>query len=202
MESHQPTDTQDDKVESCIRDQLGATHVQRQGRWRPMWLVDATIDGKRRELMVRGDRSGAVLGFPLRHEMLVQSFLHQRGIMVPAVHGWIEDVTACVMDRIPGRVDFVGVDESQRDTVMRDYMAIFGSDPPPSRRSCRRGRDQPLSGLGAHGRRGTRRIRTGLCRGGYRRLHRSCLLLVPESGDDVGATSRCTATLSPIARSG
>ena len=127
MESQQPTDPQDDKVESWIRDQLGATDVvvQRQGRWRPMWLVDATIDGKRRELMVRGERSDAEMGFPLRHEMLLQSFLHERGIMVPAVHGWIEEVPAYVMDRIPGRFDFVGVDESQRDTVMRDYMAIL-----------------------------------------------------------------------------
>jgi len=127
MEARESTESQDEKVERWIRDHLGATDVviKRQGRWRPMWSVDATIDGQRRELMVRGDRSDTLLAFPLHHEMLVQSFLHDQEIPVPAVHGWIDDVTAYVMDRVPGRFDFVGLDESQRDAVMRGYMAIL-----------------------------------------------------------------------------
>ena len=47
---------------------------------------------------------------------------HDLGIPVPKVYGWIDDVRAFVMDTVPGRPDFNGVGDEERDTVVDEYV--------------------------------------------------------------------------------
>ena len=96
--------------------------VRRQPRWRPVWFVDLELDGEVRELCVRGERVDAEIGFSLDHEMRFQQLLERHDLPVAHVYGWIDDPRAYVMDAVPGQADFRGVDENERDAVMRDYM--------------------------------------------------------------------------------
>lgn len=103
---------------------MGGTvqEIRRQPRWRPVWFVDLDRDGAVQHLCVRGNRSDVELVFPLEHEMRFQALLFDHGIPVPEVHGWIDGVDAFVMDVVPGRPDFDGVDDAQRDTVVDEYV--------------------------------------------------------------------------------
>ncbi len=109
--------------------------IRRQPRWRPVWFADLDRDGERMELCVRGDRTDMQLIFPLTHEMRFQELLHERGIPTAAVHGWIDDPPAYVMDRVPGRADFVDVPHAERAAVVDHYLevlaAIHALDPAP-----------------------------------------------------------------------
>ena len=78
------------------------TRVERQPRWRPAWFVDATGPSETFSLYVRGERLDARIGFDLHHEMRLQDLLGSQGIPVPRVHGWIDEPTAYVMDRVDG----------------------------------------------------------------------------------------------------
>lgn len=98
-------------------------HLSRQPRWRPVWFADVERDGSTLELCVRGERHDFPGIFPLEHEMLAQSLLHERGIPVPAVHGWIDEPRAFVTDRVPGRAHFE--DEDDREAVVDDYLRIL-----------------------------------------------------------------------------
>jgi aminoglycoside phosphotransferase (APT) family kinase protein len=123
----------DELVRAWLTDNIGAVvHLERQARWRPVWFADME-DG--RELCVRGDRTDFPGIYPLEHEMLVQSLLHERGIPVPAVHGWIDEPRAFVIDRVGGQPDFAGCTDEQRDRVMDDYLRILAEihalDPAP-----------------------------------------------------------------------
>ncbi|MCW2622779.1 MAG: putative protein kinase, partial [Frankiales bacterium] len=76
--------------------------------------------------MVRGERVDVPLVFPLRHEMVFQSLLEDNGIPVPHVYGWIEELPAYVMTRVPGRPDFApGTSTAERDQVVKEYMALL-----------------------------------------------------------------------------
>ena len=97
----------------------------RQARWRPLYFVDVEASGKVHELVVRGDRIDVPCVFPLEHEMLMQDQMHNGGIAVPAVHGWIDNPRCYVMDRVPGIPGFDGATEEQRQAVMRDYMKLL-----------------------------------------------------------------------------
>ncbi len=106
---------------------LGATvtGLRRQPRWRPVWFVDVDRDGERLELVVRGDRFDVPGVFPLEHEMLVQRLLDERGIPVPHVYGWCDAPRAFVTSRVPGEPDFAHATDSERESVMDDYLAIL-----------------------------------------------------------------------------
>lgn len=99
--------------------------VERQARWRPVWFVDVERAGETLELCVRGERVDIPGVWPLRHEMLAQSLMEAGGIPVPRVHGWCDDPPAFVTDRVPGRADFAGVDDAERDVVMDEYMKVL-----------------------------------------------------------------------------
>lgn len=99
--------------------------VTPQPRWRPVWWVTVERDGETRELCVRGDRVDTELQFPLRHEMLLQRLLFERGIPVPEVHGWIDDPAAYVMDKVPGVNNFENSSEAERDTVVDEYLQVL-----------------------------------------------------------------------------
>ncbi|EIV91916.1 phosphotransferase [Frankia sp. QA3] len=94
-------------VISWLEDHLGrVTAIERQPRWRPVWFADVERGGELLRLCVRGERADTDLVFPLAHEMRFQRVAHEHGIPVPAVHGWIDELPAFVMDRVPGRPDF------------------------------------------------------------------------------------------------
>src|SRR5947209_521673 len=98
-------------------------HIEQQPRWRPVWFADVEREGEVLELCVRGDRHDFPGIFPLEHEMLCQRLLHEHGIPVPAVPGWIDEPRAFVTDRIAGRPHFEDGDD--RDAVVDDYLGIL-----------------------------------------------------------------------------
>jgi aminoglycoside phosphotransferase (APT) family kinase protein len=101
------------------------TALTQQPRWRPTWFVDVERAGATVPLCVRGERTDTALTFPLAHEMRFQEVLQRHAIAVPAIHGWIEDLPAVVMDRVPGRPDFAGVDSTDRDRIVERYFATL-----------------------------------------------------------------------------
>jgi len=136
-----PGDPVDDRATEQVRTGLEraldgrVVSIRRQPRWRPVWFADVERDDAVLELCVRGDRTDMELIFPLRHEMRFQELLHERGIPTAVVHGWIDEPDAYVMDRVPGRADFEGVPESERDAVVDHYLEILAEmhelDPTP-----------------------------------------------------------------------
>ncbi len=118
---------QTERVRQWLETELGGTvtDLRRQPRWRPVWFADLERDGEVLELVVRGDRTDMPLIFPLDHEMRLQELLHERGIPTPAVHGWIDDPMAYVMDRVGGQQDFVGTSDADRAAAVDDYLEIL-----------------------------------------------------------------------------
>jgi aminoglycoside phosphotransferase (APT) family kinase protein len=104
-----------------------AIRVARQPRWRPQWFVDVERDGETLELLVRGDRRDTNTTWPLAHEMRFQRVLHEHGIPVPKVYGWIDELPAFVTDRVPGRPDFDGVSDAERDGVVDEYLHVLAA---------------------------------------------------------------------------
>jgi aminoglycoside phosphotransferase (APT) family kinase protein len=110
-------------VAAAVERQLGMTvnEVRRQVRWRPTWFVDGERDGAPFEMVVRGDRGDAV-GFPLRHEFAFHSLCEEMGIPVGHLYGWCDDFDAILMEMIPGRPDFRGVADDDRDVIVDEYL--------------------------------------------------------------------------------
>jgi aminoglycoside phosphotransferase (APT) family kinase protein len=125
------TDTQIDdgtaQVRAWLEANLGGTvvHIARQPRWRPVWMADLERDGEVLELCVRGDRTDMPLIFPLDHEMRLQALMHDHGIPTAAVHGWIDEPMAYVMDRVAGSNDFEHSTDDERRSVVDDYLQIL-----------------------------------------------------------------------------
>lgn len=115
------------QVRGWIEERLDAevTDIRRQPRWRPVWFVEADRGDEHLSLVVRGERNDMPLIFPLRHEMTLQSMLHERDIPTPQVHGWIDEPAAYVMDRVGGRQDFAGTSDADRAAAVDDYLQIL-----------------------------------------------------------------------------
>ncbi len=113
--------------------------LQRQPRWRPVWFADVERAGETLELCIRGDRVDAEIGFSLNQEMRFQQCLSDAGIPVAAIHGWIDEPRAYVMDRVAGRNDFSEASDEERRSVMDDYIAVLARihalDPEPFERA-------------------------------------------------------------------
>jgi len=120
-------DADTERVRHWLETRFGGTvtELRRQPRWRPVWFATVDRDGASHQLVVRGDRTDMPLIFPLRHEMTLQSMLHDHGIPPPAVHGWIDEPMAYVMDRVAGQQDFSGCTEAERDSAVDDYLQIL-----------------------------------------------------------------------------
>ncbi len=118
---------QTERVRQWLEGELGGTvvDIRRQPRWRPVWFADVERDGETSEYVVRGDRTDMPLIFPLHHEMTLQDQLHHHGIPTPAVHGWIDDPMAYVMDRVGGQQDFQGTSDADRASAVDDYLQIL-----------------------------------------------------------------------------
>ena len=98
----------DDLVASWITRNLGKiSRIERQGRWRPAWYVDVLTDEGTLNLYVRGDRGGDVhtQPQPLTFEYEVLKIFAGSGLRVPRVFGYIEELDAIVMERLPGVPD-------------------------------------------------------------------------------------------------
>ena len=98
--------------------------VERQSRWRPTWFVKGERNGALFDVVVRGDR-GDALGFPLRHEFAFHSLLEDAGIPVARLYGWCDELNAILMEFVPGRPDFVDVDEVDRDRIVDEYLQVL-----------------------------------------------------------------------------
>jgi len=107
-----------------IAEQIGpVAHIERQGRWRPCWLVDAERDGAKLELFIRGDRPGDWPPMPLSYEAGVFRAFEASGLRVPHVHGFIEEIPAIVMDRARGVAGLHQAEsEAARDSVRGQLM--------------------------------------------------------------------------------
>jgi aminoglycoside phosphotransferase (APT) family kinase protein len=115
-----------DRVREVLERELGvvATDVRRQTRWRPTWFVRGTRGSEQLDLVVRGERVDTRV-LPLTHEMAFHAILLDHGIPVPQLHGYLPDLDAVVMDRVPGRPDFDDVPDSERDTVVDEYLQVM-----------------------------------------------------------------------------
>lgn len=111
------------EVAAVLERRLGMTvrDVRRQVRWRPTWFVSGERDGAPFDVVVRGDRVDA-LAFPLRHEFAFHSLLEQQGIPVPHLYGWCDELDAMLVEFVPGRPDFAGVGDVDRDRIVDEYL--------------------------------------------------------------------------------
>ncbi len=96
--------------------------LQRQPRWRPVWIASVERDGETLELMVRGERADTMLTFPLDHEMRLQQLLDEHDIPVARVLGWIDEPRSYVMHQVAGRPDFADTTDTSRDVVVDEYL--------------------------------------------------------------------------------
>jgi aminoglycoside phosphotransferase (APT) family kinase protein len=114
------------QVRAWLESNLGSVRdLRRQPRWRPVWFADVERDGEVLELCVRGDRTDMPLIFPLDHEMRLQALMHDHGIPVAKVYGFIDEPLAYVMDRVGGRPDFEKSTDEQRRAVVDDYLHVL-----------------------------------------------------------------------------
>lgn len=111
------------QVAAAVGRQLGMDvhSVRRQVRWRPTWFVTGERDGAPFEVVVRGDR-GDALGFPLRHEFAFHTILEERGVPVPHLYGWCDELDAVLMELVPGQPHFQGTPEADREVVVDEYL--------------------------------------------------------------------------------
>jgi aminoglycoside phosphotransferase (APT) family kinase protein len=76
-------------------------------------------------LLVRGERVDSELVFPLDHEMRFQDVAHCQGAPMPKVFGWIDEARCFVMERLPGRADFAGITDEERDRLVDQYLVAL-----------------------------------------------------------------------------
>lgn len=122
-----PQRKSDTIIREWVARELGGTvtAVSTQPRWRPHWFIDVDLGGEGVRMLVRGDRVDTDVTFPLAHEMRFQKLLHQGGIPVPAIHGWIDELPAFVSGCAPGRPDFSEVNDAERDRIVDEYLAAL-----------------------------------------------------------------------------
>ncbi len=109
-------------IEAWVARHLGGEVVDmtRLERWRPQWKVTYTAAGETGAVLVRGNRPIAPVE-ALRFEMECMQVLEANGILVPHIHGWMDDPVAFVMDwvetadRAPGMLHTAMDDPSEMD---------------------------------------------------------------------------------------
>jgi aminoglycoside phosphotransferase (APT) family kinase protein len=121
-----PDDAATERVAAWLSANLGPVRaIARQPRWRPVWFATVECDGQPLEVCVRGERTDMPLIFPLRHEMRFQQLLHDHGIPVAEVFGWIDDPAAYVMAKVPGEQHFGTTPDAEREAAVDHYLQIL-----------------------------------------------------------------------------
>jgi hypothetical protein len=117
-----------EQVKDSVNEALGVRvlDVRRQTRWRPTWFVDAERDGEPLALVVRGERVDTEL-FSLQHEVVFHRIVESHGIRVPKIHGWLDDLGAVVLERVPGKPDFDGIGIEARDVIVDEYLQLLAA---------------------------------------------------------------------------
>ncbi len=122
----------DDNIVRWFDDEFGGSVISlhRQTRWRPVWFATVEKDGQQQEMVVRGDRTDMPLIYPLEHEMNFQRVLGDHGIPVATVRGWIDELPAYVMDKVPGEEHFgqlggAVASDADRNAAVDDYLSIL-----------------------------------------------------------------------------
>ena len=112
-----------EEVSTTLERRMGLkTHaIRRQTRWRPTWFVQGEREGEPMNVVVRGERVDTCV-FPLRHEVTFHTMLHERGVPLPKVHMWIEELDAVVMEMVSGKPDFAGIATAERDVIVDEYL--------------------------------------------------------------------------------
>lgn len=133
-----------------LDENLGArvVRIERQGRWRPAWFVDAERDGVPLKLYIRGERTENFLPYDLRREHAVHELLEAGGVQVPPVYGFIEELPGTVMAHVEGRSNLGTCDDdASRQAVLRqlaEQMALMhGLDTKPFQQAGLRYPDTP-----------------------------------------------------------
>jgi aminoglycoside phosphotransferase (APT) family kinase protein len=126
-----PSETSAADVENQIAGWISASvgpvrSIERQGRWRPAWVVEAERDGEKLSLYVRGDRESMEDNMLVSKEAEVLQGLEACGIPVPHVYGVVDGCGVAVMDLLPGRANLAtAVDDDERASVIDQYVDIL-----------------------------------------------------------------------------
>jgi aminoglycoside phosphotransferase (APT) family kinase protein len=118
------------RIRHFVEELLGGkiVRMEQQVRWRPAWFADVEKDGTILELHLRGDRTGDVAIFPdLKREADIIRVLHQCGIPVPEIYGYLADPPCIVMESIKGTRDLSGLSPEAQSAVGRDYMTAVAA---------------------------------------------------------------------------
>ena len=116
------TDETENLIARWLDDQLGAriVRIDRQGRWRPAWFVEAERDGKPLTLYIRGERTENFLPYDLRREHAVHELLEAGGVRVPHVYGYIDALPGTVMACVAGRPNLGTCDDdAERAAILK-----------------------------------------------------------------------------------
>jgi aminoglycoside phosphotransferase (APT) family kinase protein len=105
------------------------TVMERLPRWRPAWNLDVCRGEEILRLHIRGERGGDVSPFPeLRREADILRLLGEQGIPVPHIHGFCEDPSAIVMERVPGTRDLsAAASDKERRSLARQYVRAMAA---------------------------------------------------------------------------
>ncbi|MCB2047914.1 MAG: phosphotransferase [Novosphingobium sp.] len=124
----------DEECEAAIRGwfeaNLGArvTGIERQGRWRPAWYVDAEGPDGAMQCYVRGERTEQFLPYGLRREHAIHELLEKGGIRVPHIYGFIEELPGTVMARVEGAPNLgTSANEADRQSVLQQLAEQMAS---------------------------------------------------------------------------
>lgn len=103
--------------------------VEKQGRGRPAWFIDAETAAGAKRLYLRGDRGierGINRHYPLSREAKLLAGLERHGIPVPHTYGYSTEHKALLQDFVPGGVRFHHIaDPEERDRTGDDFMRVL-----------------------------------------------------------------------------
>lgn len=111
----------EDEIRRWFETNLGAqvTRIERQGRWRPAWYVDADKGGEALQCYVRGERTESFLPYGLQREHTIHELLEEGGVRVAHIYGFIDDLPGTVMARVSGAPNLgTSQNEAHRQSVL------------------------------------------------------------------------------------
>ncbi len=105
------------------------TGVEKQGRGRPAWFIDAQSDSGPKRLYLRGDRGiekGINRHYPLSREAKLIVALAPHGIPVAGTYGYNAEHRALLQDFVEGGVHFHHIeDDDERNRTGDDFMRVL-----------------------------------------------------------------------------